>query len=276
MRFDKSLDVQRAMAIFAHPDDAEFGMAGTVAKWAKAGVEFTYCMVTNGASGSQDPEMTRERLRDIRATEQSEAAKILGVRNVIFLEYEDGYLEPTIDVRRAVARQIRIHRPDVIFTMDPTMRYGGSYVNHPDHIAAAEVVLRSINPDASTRQMLPELWQKEHLEPHKPKALFLMAFGEPDTIVDVSAVVEVKVKALLAHRSQITADSVDFIKGWMKNAGKKKGYAYAEGFKVLRLEEAAAPPRRATRQREGRKAPRARVRRASRSTTTSRPARRGR
>jgi LmbE family N-acetylglucosaminyl deacetylase len=276
MRFDKSLDVQRAMAIFAHPDDAEFGMAGTVAKWAKAGVEFTYCMVTNGASGSQDPEMTRERLRDIRATEQSEAAKILGVRNVIFLEYEDGYLEPTIDVRRDVARQIRIHRPDVIFTMDPTMRYGGSYVNHPDHIAAAEVVLRSINPDASTRQMLPELWQKEHLEPHKPKALFLMAFGEPDTIVDVSAVVDVKVKALLAHRSQITADSVDFIKGWMKDAGKKKGYAYAEGFKVLRLEEATSPPRRAARQREGRKAPRARVRRASRSTTTSRPARRRR
>lgn len=228
MRFDKTLDVQRAMAIYAHPDDAEFGMAGTVAKWAKAGVEFTYCMVTNGASGSQDPDMTRERLRDIRAAEQSEAAKILGVKNVVFLEFEDGYLEPTIDVRRAVARQIRIHKPDVIFTMDPTTRYGGGYVNHPDHIAAGEVVLRSINPDASTRQMLPELWQKERLEPHKPKALFLMAFGAPDTIVDVSEVVDVKIKALLAHRSQIDADSVDFIKSWMKEAGKKKRYAYAE------------------------------------------------
>src|SRR6185503_17335697 len=132
MRFDKTLDVQRAMAIYAHPDDAEFGMAGTVAKWAKAGVEMTYCMVTNGASGSQDPDMTRERLRDIRAAEQSEAAKILGVKNVVFLEFEDGYLEPTIEVRRAVARQIRIHKPDVIFTMDPTTRYSGEYVNHPD------------------------------------------------------------------------------------------------------------------------------------------------
>jgi len=274
MRFDKTLDVQRAMAIYAHPDDAEFGMAGTVAKWAKAGVEFTYCMVTNGASGSQDQDMTRERLRDIRAAEQSEAAKILGVRNVVFLEFEDGYLEPTIDVRRAVARQIRIHRPDVIFTMDPTMRYGGGYVNHPDHIAAAEVVLRSINPDASTRQMLPELWQKEQLEPHKPKALFLMAFGEPDTIVDVSEVVNVKIKALLAHKSQIDEDSVDFIKGWMKQAGKKKRYAYAEGFKVLRFEEDGAPPRNA--RREGRRAPQARGRRASRSTTPSQRARRSR
>jgi LmbE family N-acetylglucosaminyl deacetylase len=263
------------MAIYAHPDDAEFGMAGTVAKWARAGVDFTYCMITNGASGSQDPDMTRERLRDIRADEQRAAAEILGVRNVVLLEFEDGYLEPTIDVRRAVARQIRINRPDVIFTMDPAMRYTAEYVNHPDHIAAAEVVLRSINPDASTRQMLPELWQKERLEPHKPKALFLMAFGEPDTVVDVSDVVDVKVKALLAHRSQITADSVDFIKGWMKEAGKKKGYAYAEGFKVLRFEEDGAPPRRAVR-REGRKGPRARVRRASRSTTTSRPGRRSR
>ena len=274
MRFDKTLDVQRAMAIYAHPDDAEFGMAGTVAKWAKAGVEFTYCMVTNGASGSQDPDMTRERLRDIRAAEQSEAAKILGVKNVVYLEFEDGYLEPTIDVRRAVARQIRIHKPDVIFTMDPTTRYSGEYVNHPDHIAAGEVVLRSINPDASTRQMLPELWQKERLEPHKPKALFLMAFGAPDTIVDVSDVVDIKIKALLAHRSQIDADSVDFIKSWMKEAGKKKRYAYAEGFKVLRFEEDDAPRRNA--RREVRKAPQARGRRPSRSTTTSRRARRSR
>src|SRR5216110_1251226 len=224
MRFDKSLDVERAIAIYAHPDDAEFGMAGTVAKWAKAGVEFTYCMVTNGASGSQDPDMTRERLRDIRATEQSEAAKILGVKNVVFLEFEDGYLEPTIDVRRAVARQIRIHRPDVIFTMDPTMRYGGGYVNHPDHIAASEVVLRSINPDASTRQMFPELWNEEHLEPHKPKALFLMAFDEKGTVIDIGSTLATKVKALLAHSSQLWPGAEEMVRGWAKATGKSAGY----------------------------------------------------
>src|SRR5437879_4497814 len=140
------------------------------------------------------------------------------------------------------------------------------------HPAAAEVVLRSINPDASTRQMLPELWQKERLEPHKPKALFLMAFGNPDTIVDVSEVVETKVKALLEHRSQIDEDSVDFIKTWMKEAGKKKRYAYAEGFKVMRFEEDGAA-RSDVRRREGRKAPQARGRPASRSTKPSRPAR---
>src|SRR5213596_298110 len=230
MKF-KGIDIERAMAIYAHPDDAEFGMAGTVAKWAKAGVEVTYCMVTNGASGSQDPNVTREQLRDTRYAEQRAAAKILGVKHTVFLGYEDGYLYPTLEVRKDVARQIRIHKPDVILCFDPTMRIADTYVNHPDHIAASEVVLRSINPDASTRQMFPELWTDEHLEPHKPKALFLMAFGAPDTIVDVSEVVDIKIKALLAHKSQIDEDSVDFIKGWMREAGKKKRYAYAEGFK---------------------------------------------
>src|SRR5437763_9363004 len=108
MRFDKTLDVQRAMAIYAHPDDAEFGMAGTVAKWAKAGVEVTYCMVTNGASGSQDPEMTREKLREMRYDEQKRAAKILGVNNVVFIGYEDGYLYTTLEVRRGLERPVRV------------------------------------------------------------------------------------------------------------------------------------------------------------------------
>src|SRR6266571_2430147 len=197
MKFD-GLDVQRAMAIYAHPDDAEFGMAGTVAKWAKAGVEFTYCMVTNGASGSDDETMTREKLRDTRYAEQRAAAKILGVKHCEFLGYEDGYLYPTLEVRKDVARQVRIHKPDVLLTMDPTFRIGDGYVNHPDHIAAAEVTLRSINPDASTRQMFPELWKDEHLEPHKPKLLLLQAFGPDRTVIDISAVIEVKIRALLA------------------------------------------------------------------------------
>src|SRR2546423_13799152 len=95
MRFDKTLEVERAMAIYAHPDDAEFGMAGTVAKWAKAGVEMTYVLVTNGASGSQDPKMTRKRLAAGRKREQDAAAKILGVKRVVYLGYEDGCLYPT-------------------------------------------------------------------------------------------------------------------------------------------------------------------------------------
>jgi len=243
MRFE-GIDVKRAMAVYAHPDDAEFGMAGTVAKWAKAGVEWTYCMVNNGASGSDDETMTREKLRDTRYAEQREAAKILGVKHTVFLGYEDGYLYPTLEVRRDVARQIRIHKPDVLFTMDPTARIGGNYINHPDHIAASEVTLRSINPDASTRQMFPELWKDEHLEPHKPKALFLMSFNEAGTIINISDVMETKIKALRAHSSQLWPGAEDMIRGWAKETGKTKGYKAGESFRIIRLDEAPAPPKR--------------------------------
>ena len=249
MRFSKDLDIERAMVIYAHPDDAEFSVAGTIAKWAKAGVEVTYCMVTNGASGSQDPKMTRAKLRDIRYAEQRKAAKILGVKHVVFLGYEDGYLYPTLEVRRDVARQVRIHKPDVIIAMDPEFRVAGEYVNHPDHIAAGEVALRTINPDASTRQMFPELWRDEKLEPHKPKALFLETFGDGGTVVDISDMMETKIKALLAHSSQLGPEAEGFVRDWNKKTGRSAGYKFGESFKVILLDRPPAaekkPRRRA-------------------------------
>jgi LmbE family N-acetylglucosaminyl deacetylase len=279
MKFEKDLEIQRAMVVYAHPDDAEFGLAGTMAKWARAGVEITYCMVTNGASGSDDPNMTREKLRDTRYAEQREAAKILGVKNCVFLGYEDGYLYPTLEVRRDVARQIRIHKPDVLFTMDPTLRIGGNYINHPDHIAAGEVTLRSINPDASTRNMFPELWKEEHLEPHKPKALFLLAFGEADTVVDISDVIDTKIKALLAHKSQLFPGAEDMIRGWAKETGKAKGYKAAESFRVIRLDETPGPPKRsraAAGRASGSRGAQSRSRISTRKPTKRTPSRRSR
>jgi len=245
MKFE-DLDVQRAMVIYAHPDDAEFGLAGTMAKWARAGVEITYCMITNGASGSDDPTMTRERLRDTRYAEQRAAAKILGVKHCVFLGYEDGYLYPTLEVRKDVARQVRIARPDVLFTMDPTFRVADDfYVNHPDHIAAGEVALRTINPDASTRNMFPELWQDEHLEPHKPKALFLQSFGADGTVIDISDVLPIKIKALLAHRSQLFPGAEEMIRGWAKETGKAAGYEAGESFRIVHLDRPPEPPKAA-------------------------------
>lgn len=241
MKFSKDLTIDRAMVIYAHPDDAEFGVAGTMAKWAKAGVDLTYCMVTNGASGSQDPDMTREKLRDIRYEEQRKAAKLLGVKNVVFLGYEDGYLYPTLEVRKDVARQVRKYKPDVIITMDPRYRVAEfGYVNHPDHIAAGEVALRTINPDASTRQMFPELWTEEKLEPHKPKALFLASFGAEGTVVDISDVIELKIKALLVHTSQVGPDVADFVRGFGKEIGRSAGHKYGEAYEVILLDQPPA------------------------------------
>lgn len=272
MKF-QGIDVKRAMVVYAHPDDAEFGIAGTVAAWAKAGVEITYCMVTNGASGSDDPTMTRERLREIRYAEQRTAAKILGVKSCVFLGYEDGYLYPTLEVRRDVARQVRIHKPDVLFAMDPTMRVADDYVNHPDHIAAGEVALRTINPDASTRLMFPELWNDEHLEPHKPKALFLVTFGGTGTVIDISDVLEVKIEALLAHTSQLWPGAEEMVRDWAKRTGKTAGYKAGESFRIVRSvpaeesERTPRPRRRAARVTRGpaRGTARPTLRRSSRS-----------
>jgi LmbE family N-acetylglucosaminyl deacetylase len=217
-----------------------------MAKWARAGVEITYCMITNGASGSDDPTMTREKLRDKRYEEQRVAAKILGVKHCVFLGYEDGYLYPTLEVRKDVARQVRIARPDVLFTMDPTFRVADDfYVNHPDHIAAGEVALRTINPDASTRNMFPELWLDEHLEPHKPKALLLQAFGAEGTVIDISAVLPIKIKALLAHKSQLFPGAAGMIRGWAKETGKAAGYKAGESFRVIHLDRPPEPPKAA-------------------------------
>ncbi len=237
MKFDDTLDVQRALVLYAHPDDAEFGVSGTVAKWAKAGVQVTYVMITNGGSGSSDPAMTRQKLVDIRRGEQQAAAELLGVAEVEFLGFEDGHLEVNDDSRRAVTRTIRKHRPDVLFAMDPTVRYREGYVNHPDHIAAGELALRAINPDASTRLMLPELAEQEGLEPHKPKALFLMHWGPgADHVEDISDTLETKIQALALHASQIGDwPYADFVRERSRQIGEPAGVAAGEGFRILRL-----------------------------------------
>ena len=240
MKFDETLDIERAMVIYAHPDDAEFGSSGTVAKWAKAGVEVTYVMVTNGGSGSSDPAMTRDKLSEIRRAEQEAAARLLGVARVEFLGFEDGYLNVDDDSRRAVARQIRRYRPDVIISLDPTLRYTQGYVNHPDHIATGEIVMRAINPDASTRLMFPELAGDEGLEPHKPKMLLLMNWGaEPDYVEDVTDTLETKIQALGLHVSQIGDgfDYATFVRERAAETGSKRGFAAGEGFKVVRFQE---------------------------------------
>lgn len=239
MRFGEDLDIERAMVVFAHPDDAEFGSAGTAAAWARAGVEVTYLLVTNGASGSSDPEMTRERLTEIRLREQQEACDILGVKNLVPLGFEDGYLYPDLALRKAVAREIRRFRPDALIAPDPTVRTAfEAYVNHPDHIAVGEVCFRAINPDASSGLMFPELWREQGLEPHLPKALFVQTFGEGSNVhVDVTDVVDLKLKALACHRSQHdnAPETVDWIRERMREAGKRYGVEYAEVYRMMRV-----------------------------------------
>ncbi|MFO8076639.1 MAG: PIG-L deacetylase family protein [Actinomycetota bacterium] len=238
----------RALVVAAHPDDAEFGAAGTIARWVAMGTDVRYLVVTDGASGSADPAMTRERLRVLREAEQRAACAALGVSDVTFLGYDDGYLEPTIALRRQVAAEIRRHRPEAIITFDPQVRWRrDGVVNHPDHRAVGEVVLDCINPAASTRLWDPTLID-EGLEPWDVAEVWLMAFGQGEVVVDVTETFERKIAALRAHETQLAGwDPTSRVSEWTARHGARIGVAHGEAFDVLCLrvldEEGSEPVR---------------------------------
>jgi LmbE family N-acetylglucosaminyl deacetylase len=229
------------LSIHAHPDDQEFTVGGTLAKWARAGSRVVTVCLTSGNAGSNDytpPDMTREALAPIRQEEQRDACRVLGISEVLFLGYEDGVLEPSIPLRRDVTRIIRRYRPDAVVCGDPTVRfYGANYLNHPDHRAAADVTLDAVFPAAETRLIFPELLE-EGLEPHKVSALFIHGSNRPDTFIDISDVLDVKLAALKEHRTQMGQwDPTEMITAWARQQGARRKLAAAESFRLMRLHE---------------------------------------
>jgi len=226
----------RAMTILAHPDDAEFGCGGTLATWAKQGTEITMVIVTDGSKGNDDRAITSEQLIAMRTEEQARAAKVLGVTHVVNLGYEDGVLQPTIALRRDIARVIRQHKPDVIITGDPDSRFGGdSYINHPDHRAAAEAALYGIFPAAGNFNFYPELLA-EGLEPHEVKEVWIEEWGGGTTFVDVAEAMDTKIAALAEHKSQFDIKDVEpFVRRWTEETGKKHGVGFAESYRKIVL-----------------------------------------
>ena len=229
---------QRAMVVVAHPDDAEWGCAGTVAKWCAEGWEVVYVLCTDGSKGSEDPEMTSGRLVEIRKQEQLDAGKVLGLKDIVFLGYEDSMLEPTLDLRRDIAREIRRHRPDVLICMNPVRSVDGEgYLGHPDHFASGEAALSAVFPSSRDRLTFPELL-REGLEPHKVKEVWMMFHGDTaDKFVDVSAYMDTAVDALKAHQTQVSEEDAEVdMRQWRNSTGKKVGFEFAEAFKVFQLE----------------------------------------
>jgi LmbE family N-acetylglucosaminyl deacetylase len=227
----------RAMTILAHPDDAEFGCGGTLATWARQGTEITMVIVTDGSKGNDDRSITSEQLVVMRKEEQDRAARILGAARVINLGYEDGVLQPTIGLRRDIARVIRQHKPDVIIVGDPDNRFGGDfYINHPDHRAAAEAALYGIFPAAGNFNFYPELLA-EGLEPHEVKEVWVEAWGEGATFVDVTEAMDTKIAALAEHKSQFDIKDVEpFVRRWTEETGKKHAVGAAEAYRKITLQ----------------------------------------
>ena len=196
-------NIERVMGIFAHPDDPEFFAGATFARWASTGVEVTFVLATSGDKGSDDPEITSEQLMQIREEEERKAAAALGVNEVIFLRYPDGELQPTLGLRRDLTRLIRLKKPDIVVTSDPTVYYREAYINHPDHRAIGASVLEAVFPASRDRLSFIELSRDEGLQPHKVRFVYIAGAPEPTLFVDITDHLETKINALREHKSQI-------------------------------------------------------------------------
>ena len=231
----------RGMVVVAHADDAEFGCSGTVAKWCHEGWEVVYVLCTDGSKGSSDRELSQQELTAIRREEQITAGKVLGLKATAFLDYEDSMLEPTLELRRDIAREIRRHRPDVLICLYPMRNLDGGWgVGHPDHLASGEAALSAVFPTARDHMTFPELLE-EGLEPHKVSEVWIMGHPEPDLWVDVTDHIESSIKALTQHASQVNSsgreEEIDkFMREWRRKQAEGKGMQYAEAFKRIVFE----------------------------------------
>ena len=196
-------DVARILVIVAHPDDVDFGAAGTIAQWTDAGIDVRYCIVTNGDAGGSDPSISRADMGRLRQTEQTAAAKQVGVTELTFLGYPDGRVEATLELRKDLSRVIRMVRPDRVVCPSAERNYTRIGTSHPDHRAVGSAALDAVYPDSRNQFAFPELLAEEKLEPWTVREVWISASPQPSHYVDITDTFPRKAAALRAHASQI-------------------------------------------------------------------------
>ncbi|MHB8328077.1 MAG: PIG-L deacetylase family protein [Acidimicrobiales bacterium] len=236
---DSPAGVERVLVVTAHPDDVDFGVAGSVAAWVKAGVEVVYCIVTDGDAGGSDRSMARADMARIRRDEQRAAASEVGVSDVVFLGYPDGRVTASMELRRDISRQIRRVRPQRLLCQSPERLWNRLGASHPDHLAAGEAAVCAAYPDAGNPFAHPELLE-EGFEPFAVSELWVMASPGTDRVVDVTDTFERKIAALRCHRSQVgDAEGLEErIRAWLTEGARAAGLAegrLAESFRVVVL-----------------------------------------
>lgn len=223
--------------VAAHPDDLDFGCAGTTATLTRAGHRVVYCLVTAGQAGGSDNTISRERMAEIRIEEQTKAAKVVGVDELHFLGFADGAVEVTMELRKAISRVIRQVKPDVVVTQSPTRNLERIYSAHPDHLAAGEATLCAVYPDSRNEFAHVDLMTEGH-EPHSVPEVWLIGGPDPDHFVDITDTYEAKVEALLCHESQMPDPGrmPGLMRDWGARVAGEAGFAegrLAEGFRKL-------------------------------------------
>ncbi|HEX7127246.1 MAG TPA: PIG-L deacetylase family protein [Thermodesulfobacteriota bacterium] len=227
---------RRVVAIAAHPDDLDFGCAGTLALWARQGAEVTQLLVTSGDKGFEDDRPLEEK-QEIREREQRAAAREIGARAPHFLRFPDGEVENTPALRREIVRVLRAVRPDTVLSFDPAnLAFDNFYRYHPDHRAVAMAAYDALYPATGNRNFFPDLLL-EGLEPHKVKVAYFISPSQPDVWIDISSTFDRKVAALRAHASQIRDPEAiaEYVADWARRVGAPKGLALAESFRRLEV-----------------------------------------
>lgn len=226
---------ERAMFIYAHPDDIEFGVAGTAAKWIKAGSEIIYVLLTDGNVGSHKDGISLDELAHIRRKEQTAAADVVGAK-CVFLGHDDGLLQPTLEIRKELVRLIRKYQPVAVVCGDPTLYFpSDTYINHPDHRAAAQLALDAVFPASEMAMLYPDL-ADEGLTGHKVNYVYVNWGQDNNVFIDISDTIDQKVEALRQHKSQLGDwDPEERIREWNSEVGNKVGFEYAEAFRRITL-----------------------------------------
>jgi LmbE family N-acetylglucosaminyl deacetylase len=229
--------IERVLAIFSHPDDAEFSAAPTIAALSAAGARIDYVVTTDGGKGTDDAAVSPEALAATRIAEQRAAADVLGVQEIVHLGYADGYLTPSLDLRRDLARQIRRFRPDLVIAQNPQRRMDGNpFIGHPDHLATGEATLAAVYPAARDRHNFPELID-EGLEPWKVRQVLVTGVERPNLWVDVSATFGTGLAALRCHASQLPdmAAVAERMRERVAESGRPVGLPMAQAFLSILL-----------------------------------------
>lgn len=230
-------EIKRVLVVSAHPDDSDFGASGTIAGWIKMGIEVSYCICTNGDQGGEESGIPLEEMPAVRQREQRAAGAAIGVHDITFLNYRDGWLEPTIALRKDIVKAIRIAKPDRMICQSPERNWDRIGASHPDHLAAGEAAIQAVYPDARNPFAFTDLLTDGH-EPWRVKEVWVTAHSTPDHWVDITDTFALKMAALHAHESQTAhnAELEHMVRSWGERNAEQAGLAsgrIAEAFKIV-------------------------------------------
>ena len=230
-------EIKRVLVVMAHPDDCDFGAGGTIAQWSAKGIHVSYCIITNGDQGGEESGIPLEQMAQVRQKEQRDAGAALGVSDITYLNYRDGWLMPSIELRKEIVKAIRIAKPDRMVVQSPERNWERIFASHPDHLAAGETAIQAVYPDSRNPFAFTDL-KEAGFEPWRVREVWMTGSPTPNHYVDITDTFDKKMAALNAHVSQTAHNKEleNMVRGWGERNAQAQGLPegrIVEIFKVI-------------------------------------------